>query len=110
MHTNYKIREMLSKVKGIFHDQSISYESIAKLTFNPEREIKLRAAEIIAREIAGQLLENGKWSWVREPLGEVIRVRGYWLDYESMYNLLQDAYNMGVMDTNKVGISFGEIK
>ena len=96
--TNYRIRELVSGLKGIACDQVISYTAIASMRFDPEMEMKRLAADRISHEIAGDVMRQSTWQWVREPHGEVIRVRGYWLDYESLCRLLEDAYSMGRCD------------
>lgn len=100
---NYKLREMLSRVKYISCNQVISYRRIVQsFAHNPEQMAKRSMADQVAHEIADQLLRGGEWQRTAVPEGEEFRVRGYWLTYEQLYLLLEDAYSLG--RTTPVGI------
>ncbi len=93
---NYRLREMLSRVQYIQCTDVVSYEVIMRsFNYEPERRIKQHMADKVAHEIAGKLLRGGEWQHTSVPQGEEFRVRGYWLTYEQMYRLLEEAYSLG---------------
>lgn len=95
MNQNYRLREMLSRVKGIGCDHTLRYAAILNIRFNPEEEVKRLMAEKVAHDIAGQIYGKGEWRHERAPEGEVFSVRGYWLTYDALYDLLEQAYSLG---------------
>jgi hypothetical protein len=97
--TNYKLRELLSRVKTVRCDHTIAYSTILRLYDpDPEREVKMLMADKVAHSIAGEILRGGLWSQRQEPEGEVFSVRGHWLTYEQLYLLVEEAYSMGRAD------------
>lgn len=95
MSQNYRLREMLSHVKGIGCDHTLSYAAIMSIRFNPEEEVKRLMADRVAHDIARQIYGKGEWRHERGPEGEMFRVRGYWLTYDALYDLLEQAYSLG---------------
>ena len=97
MNTQHKLRELLARVKTIRCDHSVSYSAIVQWRSNdPERQIIKRImADKVAHEIAGEVMRVGTWSKTRGPDGEVFSVSGIWMDYDSLYRLVEDAYSMG---------------
>ena len=96
MNTQHKLRELLARVKIIRCDHSVSYSARVQWRSNDlERQIKRIMADKIAHEIAGEVMRGGTWSQTRGPDGEVFSVRGIWIDYDSLYRLVEDAYSMG---------------
>ena len=92
----YKLRELLDRVKIIRCDHSVSYSAIVQWRSNDlERQIKRIIADEVAHEIAGEVMRVGTWSKTRGPDGEVFSVRGIWMDYDSLYRLVEDAYSIG---------------
>lgn len=96
MRTNYEIRERISRLKGIACDHMISHTvAISSRFIDPERGIKQIMADKVAHSIAGNVMRGGTWSRRWEPEGEVFSVRGYWLSYEDLYRLMEEAYSLG---------------
>ena len=96
MRTNYEIRERISRLKGIACDHMISHTAAMSSRFiDREREIKQIMADKVAHSIAGDVMRGGTWSRRREPEGEVFSLRGYWLTYEDLYRLMEEAYDLG---------------
>lgn len=97
--TNYKLRELLSRVKSVRCDHVISYDKILRLySPDPGPEVRAIMADKVAHSIVGEILRGGLWSQRREPEGEVFSVRGHWLTYEQLYLLVEEAYSMGRAD------------
>lgn len=102
--TNYKLRELLSRVKTVRCDHTLTYSAILQIgMLDPEREVKMIMADKVAQAIAGDILRGGLWSKRHEPEGEVFGVRGHWLTYEQLYLLVEEAYSMG--RTERVAVS-----
>ena len=96
MNTQHKLRELLARVKIIRCDHSVSYSARVQWRSNDlERQIKRIIADKVAHEIAGEVMRGGTWSQTRGPDGEVFSVSGIWMDYDSLYRLVEDAYSMG---------------
>jgi hypothetical protein len=96
MRTNYEIRERISRLKGIACDHTISHAVVmSSRFFDPEQEIKQIMADKVAHSIAGDVMRGGTWSQRWEPQGEVFSVRGYWLAYDDLCRLMEEAYSMG---------------
>jgi hypothetical protein len=94
--TNYKVRELLSRVKTVKCDHTLTYSAILQLRApDPERQVRMLMADKVAHAIAGDILNGGLWSKRHEPEGEVFSVRGHWLTYEQLYLLVEEAYSMG---------------
>jgi hypothetical protein len=94
--TNYKVRELLSRVKTVRCDHTLTYSAILQLREpDPERQVRMIMADKVARAIAGDILHGGLWLQRAEPEGEVFSVRGHWLTYEQLYLLAEEAYCMG---------------
>lgn len=94
---NYKLRELISKANGIGHKQIVSLTEIvqAMLGDDIERFVKQRAADAMAHHIAGDLMRGGHWQHTSLPEGEEFRVQGYWLTFEQLYRLLDEAHSLG---------------
>ena len=92
---NYKLRDLLSRQKYIGHTHTFSYSAALRESIDVEGEIKRRMADRVAHAIAGDILRGGTWARRAEPEGIVYTVRGLWLDYETAYRLLEEAYSMG---------------
>ena len=96
---NYKLRELASRQKFIGASQTFSYTASMQIGFdNPERILKQRMAEKVAHTIADDIMHNGTWQHRREPEGEVYSVKGVWLDYDTLYRLLEEAYALGLAE------------
>ena len=108
MNTQHKLRELLARVKIIRCDHSVSYSARVQWRSNDlERQIKRIMADKVAHEIAAEVMRVGTWSQTRGPDGEVFSVSGIWMDYDSLYRLVEDAYSMG--RTEPVAMSIPEI-
>lgn len=94
---NYKLRALISKVNGIGHKHVISVTEIAQARWGDdvERLVKQRAADAMAHHIAGDLMRGGHWQHTSLPEGEEFRVQGYWLTFEQIYRLLDEAHSLG---------------
>ena len=66
-----------------------------QLREDPERIAQHRAADMVSHLIAGDILQGGTWRRSKEPEGEFFSVKGYWLTYDELYRLLEDAYSLG---------------
>jgi hypothetical protein len=91
---NYEIREIISrKLKDIKCYSKISHDVAAGI---PENHIHKMMRSEIARQIADQLYVKDKWRRHMEPTGEVYSVNGYWLTYDDLYILMEEAFSAGV--------------
>lgn len=93
--SQYKLREMLSRVKGIGVSHVISWTAMHQMRSDPERIAKQMTADNVAHHIAGEVMRNGTWRVTAEPDGQAYDLKGYWLTYDELYRLLEDAYSLG---------------
>lgn len=92
---NYRLREMLSKIKYIGGKHTVTWTALNQMRFNPDEMAQRQVADKVAHHIAGDILQGGTWRRGKEPEGEVFSVNGYWLTYDELYRLLEDAYSLG---------------
>ena len=92
---SYRLREMLSRIKGIGCKHTVTWTALNQMRVNPDEMAQRRVADLVAHHIAGDIMRGGTWRRDKEPEGEVFSVNGYWLTYDELYRLLEDAYSMG---------------
>lgn len=97
--SNYKLREMISGLKYICAQHMVSWTAMHSMRLDPpERIAKEQAANQVAHTVAADVMRRGTWQVTAKPEGNVYSVNGYWLTYDELYRLMEDAYSMGRLE------------
>lgn len=107
---SYRLREMLSRIKVIGCKHVMTWTALHRMEYNfdPEEIARRQVADNVAHFIAGDIMQGGTWRRDKEPHGEVFSVNGYWLTYDELYRLMEDAYSLG--RTEPVAMVMPEMK
>lgn len=94
---NYELRKILSPIAGIIVTEVVSYPVMARRQshVDPLDNAKRKVADVAAHKIAGHILRNSEWQQTALPEGLELRIRGYWLSYDKLFSLLEEAYTLG---------------
>jgi hypothetical protein len=93
--SQYKLREVLSRIKCLGLKHTVSWTALSQMRDNPDEYAKRLMADMVAHHIAGDIMQGGTWKRSAEPHGEIFSVKGYWLTYEELYRLMEEAYSIG---------------
>lgn len=92
---SYRLREMLSRIKVIGCKHTVTWTALNQMRFDPTEMAQRRIADLVAHQIAGDIMRGGTWRVDNDPEGKSFSVKGYWLTYDELYRLLEDAYSLG---------------
>lgn len=94
---NYKLREMLSRINVIGFKHVITWHefNLMRSSLDPNETAQRHVADLVSRHIAGHIMRGGTWRQDEEPEGKVFSVKGHWLTYDELYELLNKAYSLG---------------
>ncbi len=96
---SYKLHKLISKLNISKVTEIIPYDKLVSIgSYDPVPNVKYQVADAVAHAIAGEILKGGTWERRLEPEGEVYSVKGIWLDYNSLYKLVEEAYSMGRLE------------
>lgn len=91
-----EVREMLSRTPGMTSRVTQTWEMLRRRSpADPEREIKHKAADMLAHEFVHQVLRDGQWRVEENPHEIAYRVDAYCLTYERLLALVMEVYNAG---------------
>lgn len=90
---------LLVRLRDVGAQVGIEYDKLSHSPWLREEDamdhVKLRLADMVAHEIAGDVLKGGKWTRLDDSSGVQMRVRGFWLARDEMLRALTDAYRAG---------------
>lgn len=98
---NPELRGILTNIPIVRADVTVSLHEQLQMRFERdlERLIRERAARMIASEISRDLFNKGRVSKMRTFDGDRFTVEGSFLTYDQLYNLVFDAYSLGMRNS-----------
>lgn len=102
---DYKILNHISKLPALQAEAKLNYSQVLQYRYDVEREICKRLADLLAHELAGQLLLKSieKPKHLMEEIdGVVYRLTGFWFTHEELYKLAEEMYSMGQLAAREV--------